>query len=176
MEMKPRQQIIVALYSHDSYHAVEADHANDADDAGLLSGTAKGNSAGEVPFSNGVVNTNLNSDMLDGYHAGNASGNVPVSNSTYNTDLFAERSDEINWSRCVTRTRSCVDSDCDAVVNGVYCSDATCSAGEFRVSGGCNQLPIGGYSFSYPYSTNKWRCGFTGGQTKTSYVICCPND
>jgi hypothetical protein len=52
-----------------------------------------GNSSGEIPVSNGTVNTNLNADLLDGLNSGNASGNVPVSNGTLNTNLNADLHD-----------------------------------------------------------------------------------
>ena len=35
----------------------------------------------------------INVDTVDGYHAGNASGNVPVSNGTVNTNLNADKLD-----------------------------------------------------------------------------------
>lgn len=37
--------------------------------AGKLQGLASSNASGQVPVSNGTVNTNLNADLLDGHHA-----------------------------------------------------------------------------------------------------------
>ena len=37
--------------------------------AGTVAGLSVGNASGNIPRSNGTLNTNLNSDMLDGYHA-----------------------------------------------------------------------------------------------------------
>jgi hypothetical protein len=59
--------------------------------ADLLDDHHASNGSGDIPISNGTVNTGLNSDQLDGYHAGNGSGNVPISNGTTNTNLVAER-------------------------------------------------------------------------------------
>lgn len=61
--------------------------------ADLLDGYHAGNASGQVPVSNGTVNTNLNADLLDGYHAGTASGQVPISNGTVNTNLNADMVD-----------------------------------------------------------------------------------
>lgn len=58
-------------------------------DAGKVDGYDAGNASGNVPVSNGTVNTNLNADMVDGYHAGNSSGQVAVSNGTKCTNLYA---------------------------------------------------------------------------------------
>lgn len=41
-----------------------------------LDGYDAGNATGNIPVSNGTVNTNLNADMVDGRHAGNAASNV----------------------------------------------------------------------------------------------------
>jgi hypothetical protein len=51
------------------------------------------NGSGDIPISNGMVNTGLNSDQLDGYHAGNSSGNVPINNGTLNISLNADQLD-----------------------------------------------------------------------------------
>jgi len=37
--------------------------------AGTVSGLSVGNASGNIPRSNGTLNTNLNADLLDGYHA-----------------------------------------------------------------------------------------------------------
>jgi len=37
--------------------------------AGTVAGLSVGNASGNIPHSNGTLNTNLNSDLLDGYHA-----------------------------------------------------------------------------------------------------------
>lgn len=66
------------------------DGAGSGLDADLLDGMQSGNASGNIPVSNGTVNTNLNADKVDGYDAGNASGNVPVSNGTVNTNLNAD--------------------------------------------------------------------------------------
>ena len=61
--------------------------------ADMVDGRHAGNANGNIPINNSVLNTNLNADLLDGYHAGNASGNVPVSNGTLNTNLNADMLD-----------------------------------------------------------------------------------
>ena len=61
--------------------------------ADMVDGRHAGNANGDIPINNSVLNTNLNADLLDGYHAGNASGNVPVSNGTLNTNLNADMVD-----------------------------------------------------------------------------------
>lgn len=38
-------------------------------DAGHLAGLSAGNASGNIPVSNGTINTNLNADLLDGYEA-----------------------------------------------------------------------------------------------------------
>lgn len=58
-----------------------------------VGGYKSGNESGQVPVSNGTVNTNLNADMVDGYHAGNAANQVPVSNGTVNAGLNADQLD-----------------------------------------------------------------------------------
>jgi len=75
-------------------------------DADMLDGYHAGNSSGQVPISNGTLNTNLNADMLDGFHASTVSipGHwipvtdingkldpswLPDSNSGLNVDLLA---------------------------------------------------------------------------------------
>ena len=44
------------------------DGAGSGLDADLLDGLTSGNGSGNVPISNGTVNTNLNADMVDGRH------------------------------------------------------------------------------------------------------------
>jgi len=44
------------------------------------------------------VVTALNADQVDGFHAGNSSGQVPVSNGTVNTNLNADLLDGISAS------------------------------------------------------------------------------
>jgi hypothetical protein len=61
--------------------------------ADLLDNHHASNGSGDIPISNGTVNTGLNSDQLDGYHAGNSSSNVPINNSTLNTNLNADQLD-----------------------------------------------------------------------------------
>lgn len=57
--------------------------------AGALSGYSVGSASGNIPRSNGTLNTNLNSDLLDGYHASafNASDalNLRLDGSRYST-------------------------------------------------------------------------------------------
>lgn len=50
---------------------------------------------GPMTIDNSTLVTNLNADKVDGYHAGNSNGNVPVSNGTINTNLFAEFSSKL---------------------------------------------------------------------------------
>lgn len=46
--------------------------------ADQVDGYHAGNSSGQVPVSNGTVNTDLNADQVDGKHASNTANNVPV--------------------------------------------------------------------------------------------------
>ena len=55
-----------------------------------VDGYHAGNSSGQVPVSNGTLNSNLNADLLDGYHAGNGSGQIPINNGTLNVNLNAD--------------------------------------------------------------------------------------
>lgn len=96
---------------------------NQAGNADTVDNYHAGNDSGQVPVSNGTVNTNLNADLLDGNdatdfassghthpggditsqvgdadtvdgnHAGNSTGNVPLNNGTVNTDLNADQLD-----------------------------------------------------------------------------------
>jgi hypothetical protein len=61
--------------------------------ADLLDDHHASNSSGDIPVSNGTVNTGLNSDQLDGYHAGNGSGNISINNGTLNISLNADQLD-----------------------------------------------------------------------------------
>ncbi len=80
-------------------------NANDGDgsglDADLLDGKQSGNANGNIPVSNGTVNTNLNADMVDGKHVGNGSGQIPLSNGAANTDLNADMLDGYHASSFV---------------------------------------------------------------------------
>lgn len=69
------------------------DGAGSGLDADLLDGKQSGNADGNIPVSNGTVNTNLNADMVDGKHAGNGSGQIPLSNGVANTNLNADMLD-----------------------------------------------------------------------------------
>jgi hypothetical protein len=55
--------------------------------ADLLDGYHVGTLSGQIPLSNGVLNSTLNADLLDNYHAGNLSGQIPISNGIINTYL-----------------------------------------------------------------------------------------
>jgi hypothetical protein len=55
-----------------------------------------GNTTLDIPISNGVKCSNLNSDKLDGYDAGNAAGQIPLNNGTLNSTLNADRLDGLN--------------------------------------------------------------------------------
>ena len=46
--------------------------------ADKLDGYDAGNSSGQIPISNGTLNTNLNADMVDGYHVGTATNQIPL--------------------------------------------------------------------------------------------------
>jgi hypothetical protein len=52
-----------------------------------------GNSANQIPVSNGTLCASLNADKLDGYDAGTNSGQVPVSNGTRCVNLNADMVD-----------------------------------------------------------------------------------
>jgi hypothetical protein len=52
-----------------------------------------GNSANQIPVSNGTLCASLNADKLDGYDAGTSSGQVPVSNGTRCVNLNADMVD-----------------------------------------------------------------------------------
>jgi hypothetical protein len=75
---------------------IDSNTTSEADNADTVDSYHAGNSAGQVPVSNGTVNTTLNADLLDGFHAGNASGQVPVSNSTVNVNLNADMLDGVH--------------------------------------------------------------------------------
>jgi hypothetical protein len=69
----------------------------EADNADTLDDRSPGNSSGNIPVSNGTVNTNLNADKLDGNDASNSSGDIPISNGTVNTNLNADKLDGKKW-------------------------------------------------------------------------------
>jgi len=69
------------------------DHLDQDATAETVHGVKVGNATGNVPISNGTVNTNLSADKVDGYHAGNLSGRVPISNGAVNTNLNADKLD-----------------------------------------------------------------------------------
>lgn len=77
------------------------DGAGSGLDADLLDGKQSGNASGNIPISNGTVNTNLNADMVDGKHVGNSTGQVPLSNTAVNTDLNADMLDGYHASSFV---------------------------------------------------------------------------
>lgn len=47
-------------------------------DAATVAGKTVGNASGNVPLSNGTVNTNLNADMVDGFHVGSGANQIPT--------------------------------------------------------------------------------------------------
>jgi hypothetical protein len=53
------------------------DGAGSTLDADLLDGLQSGNASGDIPISNGTLNTNLNADMVDGLHQGDFFGMTP---------------------------------------------------------------------------------------------------
>jgi len=65
-----------------AYLMAEGFKKNGSSDNYLLRGggghIAWGNGSGQIPYSNGTVNTNLNADLLDGYHAGVQNGQVSI--------------------------------------------------------------------------------------------------
>jgi hypothetical protein len=69
-----------------------------------VDGYHAGNSSGQVPVSNGTLNSNLNADLLDGYHAGNGSGQIPINNGTLNVNLNADLLDGKSASDFTTIT------------------------------------------------------------------------
>jgi hypothetical protein len=60
-------------YNGTSWVALVSKYMIDVD---TVDGFHAGNASGNVPVSNGTVNTNLNADMVDGSHAGTAANNV----------------------------------------------------------------------------------------------------
>lgn len=60
--------VITVAYDGTNFQMVATPNADTVD------GYHAGNASGNVPVSNGTVNTNLNADMVDGRHAGVASG------------------------------------------------------------------------------------------------------
>ena len=98
----------------DGYHAGNASgnvpisngNLNTNLNADRLDGYHAGNASGNVPISNGVVNASLNADRLDGYHAGNASGNVPISNGSLNRNLNAEMVGGVKISELLRKNQS----------------------------------------------------------------------
>ncbi len=85
----------------DGYHAghssgqvpVSDGTVNTSLNADKLDGYDAGHASGQVPVSDGTVNTQLNADLVDGYHVGHASGQVPLSDGTLNTTLNADTVD-----------------------------------------------------------------------------------
>ncbi len=102
-------------------------------DADLLDGLQSGNGNGNIPISNGTVNTNLNADMLDGYHAGNSSGAIPINNGTLNTNLNA------------------------AMLGGSSAALVTPVVGEVRIYAGSSETPVAakGWKFLNGQRLNK---------------------
>lgn len=60
-------------YNGSSWVALVAKYLIDVD---TVDGFHAGNASGNIPVSNGTVNTNLNADMVDGSHAGTGANNV----------------------------------------------------------------------------------------------------
>lgn len=65
-------------------------------DADLLDGKTSGHSTGQIPISDGTVNTTLNADTVDGAHAGNSAGNVGLANGTVVSTLNADKVDGVD--------------------------------------------------------------------------------
>ena len=56
-------------------------------------GYTVGHASGNIPISDGTVDTNLNADMVDGFHAGHATGQVAVADGTVVSTLNADQVD-----------------------------------------------------------------------------------
>jgi phage-related tail fiber protein len=84
--LEDKELIIDSNVSLISFEYLENNHNQDPNahyrliDADKVDGFNAGNSANEIPVSNGNKNESLNADLLDGYHAGNDKNNVLVLN------------------------------------------------------------------------------------------------
>ena len=93
--------MIIYVSSEKAYYGIFTDNLGNPMKVKLLTETGAdkldgydaGNASGQIPISNGTLNTNLNADMVDGYDAGNNSGQIPISNGTLNTNLNADMVD-----------------------------------------------------------------------------------
>jgi len=94
------------------------DGAGSGLDADSVDGYSPGNASGNIPLSNGTVNTNLNADLLDGRHAGNVNGNIPISNGSVNANLNADMLDGYHATSFV-RTVQGISPDASGNVGGL---------------------------------------------------------
>lgn len=75
-------------------NATNADTVDGAHAGTGANNVLKLDSSGLVPLANiPATLTGKNADQVDGYHAGNASGQIPISNGTVNTNLNADKLD-----------------------------------------------------------------------------------
>jgi len=75
----------------DRYYTKEVnDSLMNSIDAKSLKGKEPGNGSDNIPINNGVLNTNLNSDMVDNLHAGNQANQIAINNGNLNQNLNAD--------------------------------------------------------------------------------------
>lgn len=147
----------------------ENDGAGSGLDADTLDGMQSGNASGNIPISNGTLNTNLNADMVDGKHVGNATGQVPLSNTAVNTDLNADMLDGFHASSFV-RTIQGVAPDASGNVS-VDLASRVAKAGDTMTG----QLNVQGTGKVELQTTGDIKCYRTGGTTGIIFLNSAGN-
>jgi hypothetical protein len=126
-----------------------------------------GNSSGQVPISNGTVNTNLNADLLDGYTTGNLTGRIPLSNGTVNTNL---NSDMLDGFHAGNATRNV-----DLVADMIYSATGTTN----RYAGNAsNNVPVSNGTVNTNLNADLldgYHAGVSSGQIPINNGILCNN-
>jgi len=56
-----------------------------------ISGYSAGNNSGDIPISNGTINTNLNAEFLNGISAGNVAGQIAIKNNILSNNVIIAR-------------------------------------------------------------------------------------
>ena len=87
--------MIIYVSSEKAYYGIFTDNLGNPMKVKLLTETGAdkldgydaGNASGQIPVSNGTLNTNLNADMVDGYHVGTATNQIPLSQNVVHDPL-----------------------------------------------------------------------------------------
>jgi len=112
-QLSPDRRIASVPYA---LQAEEAKNAATAGNADLLDGYQAGNASGNVPLSNGTLNSNLNADLLDGQHASAFAG------ASHNHDGSAITSGKIDNARLNTGAGNGLDAD---LLDGYHAGNAS---------------------------------------------------